>query len=221
MTLPKTVSKMGSIWEGHRASIIAKRFIAILRNLEWANFDDTSSSMEFHGICMTQFRWDEQFHWIPISMTQTVPWNYMEPLLWSKIELFYHYIYCRYQELCFMVILCDHLYELCYIIRPSCKTASGWWVILVKYVLMKKKKMRNCLLSTGDKISWQEQSETAQYARSPWLVDVLTHWGRHKMAAILQTTFWNAFSWMNIVVLLYFDGNCFGVELAIIHHWFR
>ena len=27
----------------------------------------------------------------------------------------------------------------------------------------------------------------------------LTHWGRDKMAATFQTTFWNAFSWMQIV----------------------
>ena len=30
------------------------------------------------------------------------------------------------------------------------------------------------------------------------VISVLTHWGRDKMAAISQTTSWNAFSWMKI-----------------------
>ena len=30
----------------------------------------------------------------------------------------------------------------------------------------------------------------------------LTHWGRDKMAAISQTTFWNAFSWMKLWISL-------------------
>ena len=42
-------------------------FRGIPWNLEFANFDDTSSSMEFHGT------WDA-----PISLTRAVPWNSME-----------------------------------------------------------------------------------------------------------------------------------------------
>ena len=44
-----------------------EQFHGIPRNLWCANFDDTSSSMEFHGT------WGE-----PISMTRAVPWNSME-----------------------------------------------------------------------------------------------------------------------------------------------
>ena len=33
-----------------------------------------------------------------------------------------------------------------------------------------------------------------------WTARVLTHWGRDKMAAIFQTKFWNAFSWMTLYI---------------------
>ena len=52
---------------------------------------------------------------------------------------------------------------------------------------------------------------------------LLTHWGRDKMAAIFQTTFWNAFSWMKMLKLrLSFHWSLFPrVQLTIFHHWFR
>ena len=55
-----------------------------------------------------------------------------------------------------------------------------------------------------------------------WLyIFILTHWGRYKMAAILQTTFSNAFSWMKMYELrLKFHGSLFlGVQLIITQHW--
>ena len=87
-----------------------EQFHGIPWNLRCANFDDPSSSMEFHGtwsapISRTravpwnsmepgvhQFRWHEQFHGIPcmefhitwsaaISMTRAAPWNSMELVL--------------------------------------------------------------------------------------------------------------------------------------------
>ena len=41
----------------------------------------------------------------------------------------------------------------------------------------------------------------SHYLTQKWLliIEVLTHWNRDKMAAILQTTFSNAFSWMKIL----------------------
>ena len=52
---------------------------------------------------------------------------------------------------------------------------------------------------------------------------VLTHWGRDKMAAIFQTTFWNAFSWMIMHEFrLIFDWSLFlRFQLTIFQHWFR
>ena len=54
-------------------------------------------------------------------------------------------------------------------------------------------------------------------------VTQLTHWGRDKMAAIFQTTFSNAFSWMKMFKLrLRFHWSLFPrVKLTIFEHWFR
>ena len=51
----------------------------------------------------------------------------------------------------------------------------------------------------------------------------LTHWCRGKMAAISQTTFSNAFSWMKMYEFrLKFHWTLFpGVQLTIFQHWFR
>ena len=52
---------------------------------------------------------------------------------------------------------------------------------------------------------------------------ILTHWGRDKMAAISQTMFSNAFSWMKIYKFrLGFHWSLFPrVQLTISQHWFR
>ena len=51
----------------------------------------------------------------------------------------------------------------------------------------------------------------------------LTHWGRDKIDAILQTTFSNAISWMKIFEFrLKFHWSLFlKVQLTIFQHWFR
>ena len=52
---------------------------------------------------------------------------------------------------------------------------------------------------------------------------MLTHWGRDKMAAIFQTTFSNAFSWMKMFEFrLKFHWSLFlWFQLTIFQHWFR
>ena len=52
---------------------------------------------------------------------------------------------------------------------------------------------------------------------------LLTHWGRDKMAAIFQTTFSHAFSWMKMNdIRLKFHWNLFLMfQLTIFQHWFR
>ena len=52
---------------------------------------------------------------------------------------------------------------------------------------------------------------------------LLTHWGRHKMDAISQTTFSNSFSWMEMYEFCFrFHWNLFlRFELTIFQHWFR
>ena len=54
-------------------------------------------------------------------------------------------------------------------------------------------------------------------------VPCLTHWGRDKMAAVSQTMFSNAFSWMKIYEFcLKFHWSLFRrFQLTIFQHWFR
>ena len=51
----------------------------------------------------------------------------------------------------------------------------------------------------------------------------LTHWGREKMDAISQTTFWSAVSWMKMFEFpMKFHWSLFlRVQLTIFQHWFR
>ena len=58
-------------------------------------------------------------------------------------------------------------------------------------------------------------------ANSNW--KILTHWGRDKMPAIIQTTFSNAFFWMKMYEFrLTFHWSLFlRVQLTIFHHRFR
>ena len=52
---------------------------------------------------------------------------------------------------------------------------------------------------------------------------LLTHWGRDKMAAVSQTTVWNAFSWMKMYqIWLRFHWSVIRREqITIFQHWFR
>ena len=51
----------------------------------------------------------------------------------------------------------------------------------------------------------------------------LTHWGRDKMAAILQKTFSNSFSWIKMYEFQFkfHLSLLLRVQLTIFHHWFR
>ena len=50
--------------------------------------------------------------------------------------------------------------------------------------------------------------------------EVLTNWGRDEMAAIFQTTFSNAFSWMKMCEFR-FRFHWIRIELTIFQHWLR
>ena len=61
------------------------------------------------------------------------------------------------------------------------------------------------------------------YSCCQWVnVWLLTYWGRDKMAAIFQTKFSNAFSWMKMYEFrLRFHWSLFPrFKLTIFHHWF-
>ena len=80
------------------------------------------------------------------------------------------------------------------------------WYLQVKYVM-----------------SWALFSHCCPFVRGSITESPFTHWGRDKMAAIFQTTFSNAFSWMKMFkFLLRFHWSLFPrVQLTIFHHWFR
>ena len=110
----------GIAWNLECANFYDERFHGIPCNLWWANFDDTSSSMEFRGTCgapisltravlwnsmeigVRQFRWHEQFHWIPWKLecanfdgtssslkfrgTCAAPFSLTREVLWNSME---------------------------------------------------------------------------------------------------------------------------------------
>ena len=75
------------------------------------------------------------------------------------------------------------------------------------------------------KMSWS--IPICKNRRSRWpaafITITSTHWGRDKMAAVFQTTFSNAFSWMKVYKFrLSFHWRLFlRVPLTTFHHWFR
>ena len=71
--------------------------------------------------------------------------------------------------------------------------------------------------TNADQDPWWYMRYTLKYAH------LLTHWGRYKMAAISQTIFSNAFSWMKIYEFrLRFHWSLFlVVQTTISQHWFN
>ena len=69
----------------------------------------------------------------------------------------------------------------------------------------------------------QPQTPSVQSAATIIYKSPLTHLPLDKMAAISQTIFSNAFSWIkNLVFWLKFHWRLFpGVQLTILQHWFR
>ena len=67
-----------------------------------------------------------------------------------------------------------------------------------------------------------------RYCNGEWISTtsnsmIYTHWGRHKMVAILQAIFSKAYAWMKMIKFrLKFHWNLFpGVQLTISQHWFK
>ena len=78
------------------------------------------------------------------------------------------------------------------------------------------------LLPPSTPMLWVHEVITAIF-QTPWTPASLTHWGREKIDAILQTTFSNAFSRMKMYEFrLGFHWSLFlRVQLTIFQHWFR
>ena len=69
-------------------------------------------------------------------------------------------------------------------------------------------------------IIWSSYGLIQEYIHALLGPDDLTHWGRDKMDAISQTTFWSAFSWMKMFEFrLKFHWSLFlRVQLTIFQH---
>ena len=86
--------------------------------------------------------------------------------------------------------------------RSACDGCMGFPLIMARWIINTLRPKQNVVFNVLGQhvmVVWD----------SPWLWQdgLLTHWGRNKMDAISQTTFWNVFSWMKIV------------EFQIKFHW--
>ena len=125
--------------------------------------DNFATTWKFHSVHGYGFLYFIRKGWRRIlcyvcSITSYDSYLYIESypyvLLLYFTEWFYNlissdYLYliliCRkHHGLCFMLIFVT-IYTNCVIAysRTSCKTTSGWWIILVKYVLIKSKINKN------------------------------------------------------------------------------
>ena len=127
----------------------------------------------------------------------------------------------------------------------SSSHASSFWNLYLEMILKKmmamlywglthkKLETHDCALSTvaADALVLLNQTlsnYSAEYIfivldQSPAEISQLTHWGRDKIDAISQTTFWSAFPWIKMFEFrLKFHWNLIvRVQLTIFQHWFR
>ena len=103
-------------------------------------------------------------------------------------------------------------------------TTSKWWTILLPtkvYLILEV----FAVVSIGSISQWRQRIfgiRRPQWVNADIQLLCLSHWGWDKMAAILQNTFSNAFSWMKIIFWFKFHWDLFlRVKLTIIQHWFR
>ena len=116
------------------------------------------------------------------------------------------------------------------------KMAWLFWQHLQMHFPKKTSQFENkykCCLESKDKspLVWAvaQTGQKPQTEKMLWWIctssdhHALTIWGRDKMAAILRTTFSNAFSWMKMYELhLRFRWSLFlSIQLTIFQHWFR
>ena len=135
-----------------------------------------------------------------------------------------------------------HFHKICLkarqptVYRDSCQASKLFWIsmncsVVNCYVChytankaaMYRKVMFTCLKDDICTRSVKGCATTASTFRWVSVTAALTHWGRDKMAAISQTTFSRAFSWMKMFEFrLKFHWSLFpNVQSTIFQHWFR
>ena len=100
---------------------------------------------------------------------------------------------------------------------PRAPRSAATWVDVIEI-------WRNCYNSLQKKsMAMEGELSVGQIGTIASAAFVLTHWGRDKMAAIFQTTFSNAFSWMRMYRFrIRFHWSLFPRDqLTIFQHWFR
>ena len=109
------------------------------------------------------------------------------------------------------------------------KMSSGKWPQMASClglnVLKLQKENPTHLVTQVLTLSWQHFNswQPRAHYRDNLGSGELTHWGRGKMAAVFQTTFSNAFSWMKMIEFRFkFHWSLFlRVQLTIFQHWCR
>ena len=138
--------------------------------------------------------------------------------LYNRIITLYRLINIRNNSLCWM-----HLYQV--------KTSFVGFCCESKRSVIKMTNRSTTKLISGSTFTnidqlrlwhWWVMIYIEVVHSCPNFRDGLTHWGRDKMAAISQTTFSNAFSWMKTNEFrLRFHWSLFlRVQLTIFQHWF-
>ena len=112
----------------------------------------------------------------------------------------------------------------CRLRRPSTAVISMGMehLSLVKLLLIYLNRLTTIIKYLGGCMwHWGKHTFTPLSVKKPR--KMLTHWDRDKMAAIFQTTFSNAFSWMKMCKfwLRFLWGLFTRVQLTILQHWFR
>ena len=133
----------------------------------------------------------------PVQTIQYIQYNYM--------------ILVNQQSLCFVPFR-RKICSICHIIwsKPT-QPLRIWW------------ELEKSAWSTV--LWWHHKTEcgSRHWCHESWDYRTLTHWGRDKIDAIMQTTLSSAFSWMKMHEFrLRFHWNLFlRVQSTIFQHWFR
>ena len=106
----------------------------------------------------------------------------------------------------------------------SSEFTNGHWyltlmsVLKVSFFSMSQRKKKSHYFITSGHCTADTRIRGAE-----WIIRLLTHWGWDKRAAILQTTFSNAFSWMKMYEISsrFWWSLFLRVQLTIFQNWQR
>ena len=149
----------------------------------------------------------------------------------SWIKCYKQNILCRYRNHTLSVSLKPRNYlDQCWnILNLTLRNKLQWNTNRKQCISIQENALENvvCEISpifSGSMFGWcRWQLLTDEISQGIAALRELEHWGRDKMADILQTTFWNAFPWMEIFEfrLRFHWGLSLRIQLTIFQHWLR